>query len=178
MLEDAKTIIYPGYTFNQDYRITKNGEVWSPYRGWHIVSPQKIEKGYFRVGLMTNQGRKFLMVHRLVLETYSPIENSLNLQVNHIDGNKENNSIENLEWCTQSENQIHAIKNGLKPNQPKGEKVKGSKLKEEDVIKIWKLLQTTSYSLQDIGDMYGVSKHCIFDIKRGKSWSWLTEKLK
>lgn len=178
MLEVAKTITYPGFTFNQDYRITTDGEVWSPFHGWHIISPQKIKKGYIRVGLMTNQGRKFFMVHRLVLETYSPIENSLNLQVNHKDGNKENNNLNNLEWCTQSQNQIHAIQNGLKLNQPKGEKVVGSKLKEEDVKQIWYLLKNSMYSLQDIGDMFGVSKYCIFDIKKGKSWNWLTKDLK
>ena len=69
-LEDTKIINYPNIVFNQEYRIDKNGVVWSPYRGWHQVSIQKILKGYLRVGLMTTQGRKFFMVHRLVMETF------------------------------------------------------------------------------------------------------------
>ena len=63
---------------------------------------------------MTSQGRKFFMVHRLVMETFNPIDNSQLLQVNHKDGNKHNNNINNLEWVTNMENMHHAIKNNQK----------------------------------------------------------------
>lgn len=75
------------------------------YIGWH---------GYVWVALCKNGKSKTHSVHRLVALTF--IENPNKLPaVNHIDGNKENNSVENLEWCTNHENQMHASKNGLLP---------------------------------------------------------------
>lgn len=173
-LEETKSICYPGFSFNQDYRIDKEGNIWSPYRGWHLVSQQEISKGYLRVGLMTDKGRKFFMVHRLVMEVYSPRKDSLQLQVNHIDGNKHNNHLENLEWCTGLENISHAKKNGL-AKKAKGENVGGSKLTEEQVLEICDLIQSGTDSLTAIGEKYGVTKYCISDIKRKRSWAWLTK---
>lgn len=74
-----------------------------------ILKLQTDHKGYARVSLGK---RKTLAVHRLVAKSFIP--NPQNKpQVNHIDGNKQNNCVENLEWCTNQENQIHAIKTGL-----------------------------------------------------------------
>ena len=53
--------------------------------------------------------KKTFRVHRLVLMAFAPIENMQNLEVNHIDGNKKNNSLSNLEWVTSSENKLHAF---------------------------------------------------------------------
>lgn len=72
---------------------------------------------------MTAEGRKFFMVHWLVLEAFSPCENSLDLQANHIDGNKENNFLSNLEWCNQSENMQHSLRIGLRDNLPHANRV-------------------------------------------------------
>lgn len=74
--------------------------------------PLKVEvmqDGYKRIVLMQNAKKKRYMCHRLVAETFIPnIENKP--FVNHIDGNRGNNCVENLEWCIQSENEQHAIK--------------------------------------------------------------------
>lgn len=174
-IEETKIVTYPNYTFSLEYRIDKNGNIWTPYNGWHLISQQKIQKGYLRVGLTTKEkGRKFFMVHRLVMENFAPIQNSLNFEVNHKDGNKENNSITNLEWCTGSFNVRHSLDTGLK-TPARGEAVGGNKLSENQVLQICKLLQENKLSLNEIGEIYGVSKHCIFDIKRKRSWSWLTK---
>ena len=69
-------------------------------------------RGYLNIRLSKNNIRKTYSVHRLVAEAFiSNLE--AKGEVNHIDGNKQNNNINNLEWVTSSENQLHAYKNGL-----------------------------------------------------------------
>lgn len=70
------------------------------------------QKGYEYVVLCINGKTKYKLVHRLVLDAFLP--NYFNKpQVNHIDGNKRNNKVENLEWCTAKENVHHAVRTGL-----------------------------------------------------------------
>lgn len=78
-----------------------------------ILKQRPDAKGYMRIDLKDNYGKKhFFGVHRLVVAAF--ISNAENKpQVNHIDGNKANNKMENLEWCTNAENQKHAYKMGL-----------------------------------------------------------------
>lgn len=71
--------------------------------GWH---------GYVYVSLSKDGEQKTHLLHRLIADTFLPNPNKLPA-VNHKDGNKKNNCITNLEWCTDSENQIHASINGL-----------------------------------------------------------------
>ncbi|MBQ4031321.1 MAG: HNH endonuclease [Bacilli bacterium] len=73
-----------------------------------------IKKYGYRQVILVKKGKvKYMNVHRLVAQTFIP--NPLNKpQINHIDGNKLNNCVNNLEWCTPSENQIHAYRTGLK----------------------------------------------------------------
>ena len=78
-----------------------------------ILSFNKNNNGYLQVCLTKNGKYCTRSVHRLVAEAF--ISNPNNLpQVNHKDGNKENNKVDNLEWCTAKENSRHAIKTGLK----------------------------------------------------------------
>lgn len=78
-----------------------------------ILIPSSDGQGYLVVGLSKNNKKLSKTVHRLVATTHIP--NPYNKkQVNHIDGNKENNRYDNLEWCTNRENYEHAIDNGLK----------------------------------------------------------------
>lgn len=80
------------------------------------VSQNKNRKGYCMVNIrMANGDKKQISVHRLVAAAFIPnLEEKP--QVNHIDGNKENNSVSNLEWCTNDENIAHAVKSGLMEN--------------------------------------------------------------
>ena len=95
----------------------KSLKFWSNARKKHyarekILKTSKTSVGYLTVSLCKNGKKKSFRVNRLVAIAF--IDNPDNKpQVNHKDGNKENNTVDNLEWCTCSENQIHAFKTGL-----------------------------------------------------------------
>lgn len=76
-----------------------------------ILKPRKASNGYLQVCLVKEGKREMYTVHRLVLSTFNPCENSHELQVNHIDENKTNNNLSNLEWCTHKDNQNHGTRN-------------------------------------------------------------------
>ena len=170
-----KKIVIPNVKLKYEYLINESGEVYSKATNT-FLKPNKTAKGYLRYSLTTETGRKYFMVHRLVLFTYNPTENMESLEVNHKDGNKENNHLSNLEWCSGSENVRHSLSTGLKIP-AKGEQVGNSVLNEKKVLEIIELLLNTNLSLQKIGDKFGVSRHTIFDIKRKKSWKYLTENI-
>lgn len=96
-----------------------------------ILSDVDNGNGYRIVNLKFNGKQKMYTVHRLVAEAFIP--NPMNLpQVNHIDGDKSNNKLENLEWCDKSHNMKHAYKIGL-IKALDGEKSPHHKLKKSDV---------------------------------------------
>jgi len=106
------------------YKIYSNGVVLN--RHGREIKQQISKNGYVRVELWeSGKGKKYLL-HRLLAESFIPnTENKP--QINHIDGNKLNNSLSNLEWTTQSENQKHAYKLGLQ----KGYRVSGKKISDK-----------------------------------------------
>ena len=90
------------------YQISNLGRV----RQVKIISPTQRMDGYYSVTLKVNNKWQSKLVHRLVADAF--IDNILNKkEVNHIDGNKQNNKQSNLEWVTAKENRLHAIKTGL-----------------------------------------------------------------
>ena len=91
-------------------RITKGGGITIvPER---ILKPKTNKFGYCTVALSKNAKHKFYMVHRLVAFAFVPNPEG-KPEINHKDGNKLNNSVQNLEWCTSQENKRHAYENGL-----------------------------------------------------------------
>lgn len=93
--------------------VSRDGRVRSWLRGTpHILKTQKDGKGYHRVRVTVEREKYSFKVHREVAKAF--LDNPDNLpQVNHIDGNKDNNDVSNLEWVTNKENAHHAIATGL-----------------------------------------------------------------
>lgn len=94
-------------TYIKGYLINKEGQVYST-KSNKLIKPKTDKDGYLEYHLSTPKGIVYKRAHRLVAETFIPNPNNLP-QVNHIDGNKANNHIDNLEWCTCSENNLHRM---------------------------------------------------------------------
>ena len=108
MLQEVKVAQVRGY--EGLYLVTSDGRVIGVKSGKTLK--QCYMRGYCRVKLYKNAQPKVFSVHRLVADAFLPNAQNKS-QVNHKDGNKGNNTVSNLEWVTQSENQIHAYRTGL-----------------------------------------------------------------
>lgn len=129
------------------------------------ILKQNIKRGYLTVGLCKEGKTKTYSVHRLVAIAF--IVNPHNKKtVNHIDGNKTNNLVSNLEWCTYSENQQHAFNIGL--HQPTiGENSSFHKLNLKEVEEIRKNFDG---NYKRTADIYGVSPRTIKRIIKRETW--------
>jgi len=107
-------------------------------------------------------------LHRLVAETF--ISNDQNKPcVNHLDGNKENNSVSNLEWCTHKENTHHMDK--VLGKLQRGERCRFAKINKDEVLEIMKLLYENNTPQSEIAEKFGITQTSISRIKRGICWS-------
>lgn len=154
------------------YYINKKGELYTD--NGNKKMKESLKNGYVKNCLTLKNGKqKFYFRHRLVMICFNKVDNYEQLQVNHIDGNKLNNHFNNLEWCTNQENRIHALKIGLAVPL-KGEENPYAKLKEYQVIDIINdLLNHVPYS--QICQKYNCSKSTISAIKNKRNWKYLTE---
>lgn len=148
--------------FNGNYEVSNFGNVKSnKYINPRLLKPDK-STGYYRVFI----NKKWFLVHRLVAVNF--IENINNKpQVNHINAIKTDNRVENLEWCTASENQIHAFKKGI-TKKAKGEKHYFSKLKKSDIL----MIRNSNLKQKELSKIYKVSQSSISNIKKEKSWKF------
>lgn len=158
-----------GYPY---YEICEEGKVKSLARGKKkndkILKNTLLKTGYYHVDLCYEGKRTKKLIHRLLAEAF--IENKENKpQVNHINGIKSDNRLENLEWVTISENQLHSIKAGLRHT--KGEKNSQCKLKEYDVL----FILNDKRKYKDIANNFNISISTVADIKRGYSWTHITK---
>ena len=137
------------------------------------LKPSVSTDGYVKTMLMRDDGiYKSKAVHYFVTLAFFGFRSG-NQSVNHKDGNKTNNSIENLEYCSVSENITHAFRHGLM--RPKIGSLNGmSKLTESDVAEIRSIAATRGryYGRTEMAERFGVSPGHIKDIvtKRRKSW--------
>lgn len=130
---------YPTYRVSNLGRVKATkyySNIHKKYYDRELILKEKTNKfGYKFVGLSNKNGRKNKSIHRIVAETFIENPNNYN-EVNHIDGNKTNNHIDNLEWCTRRDNILHAYMLGLKKGNSKA-KYKVIQSLNGKTIKIW-----------------------------------------
>lgn len=157
----------------QNYQIDEEGNVYSLTTNKYIKARLNKKLGYMYIDLYPEpQKKKTYRLHRLVAETFIPNPNNLP-QVNHKDGNKLNNNVDNLEWCDNGYNQRHAYRLGLKPEQDlHGELNPCAKLTKEDAEYIRKHYKKSDkeYGCAGLGRKFNVSETTIRLVIRNKTW--------
>lgn len=153
----------PGY---DDYEVSKEGAIRRARPGMgavigHILNLNRTKDGYLWFRTRT----KAVRVHQAVAWAFigpTPV----GLQINHRDGNKTNNSADNLEYTTHYENMQHAYRTGLMPPRLKGEAHGRAKLNEAQVREI----KQSSSGARPLAQLYGVSRSAIRMIRQGRNW--------
>lgn len=150
-----------------NYEVSNSGKVRSmrKYTTWQSARELKpqLRKGYYFVALMREGERFQFNVHRLVAIAFL---GKSDLTVNHIDGNKLNNNVSNLEWCSMSENRKHAFRTGLQ----KYKQTRKLDYTQAYVIRSLKGLITNRL----IAKYFNIRQQTVSDIQCGKRWPKLT----
>lgn len=156
--------------FEKLYKISETGKVFS-VRSDRFLKSALDSNGYPKVVLYNKGFNKTRAVHRLVAEAFIPNPEN-KPQVNHIDGDKQNNNVNNLEWCTGSENQKHAYALGLQVSR-KGTNNPMNKLSEEEVLAIREYKAKGKYPTE-ISKIMGFPVSRVESAYYGENWGWLT----
>lgn len=165
-----KKLIYQGEKYNQ-FSISNDGCLRNDITGT-VYKLHKNKTGYLQVcvSLGSKDSKKVFKIHRCVAETF--IENPENKPIiNHKDGNKTNNNVDNLEWVTYSENAIHAVNTGLMIPE-EGVKAPSAKLTEEEVLYIRNnyIPCDEIYGTRGLGRKFGISHSKIINIIKRRTY--------
>ncbi len=158
-----------------DYYIHSDGYVISRKHGkLRRLAGSISHSGYPQVVLIKDKKQKLYLIHRLVAEYF--IDNSkLHLQVNHIDCNKQNNHVSNLEWVTTKENMRHAVENGLwtSPTNEhykmmrKNARVNNAKFTLEEADDILEMKDVLKLSIRELSRITGVNRTTLSKLADG-----------
>lgn len=149
------------YPNDERYEVHENGDIVGP-KGT-VLKAANNNSGYPFVAI----GGVCKTVHRIVATTFIPNPENKRC-VNHKDGNKLNNAVDNLEWCSHSENHRHAFRLGLKNHKGEGGP---SHILTTPQVRIIKEALSLQHSTRDIANYFRVSYSAIAGIKQGKKWA-------
>lgn len=122
--------------------------------------------GYLMIGLSGSNGRVFKQVHRVVATAFIPNPFGKKF-VNHLDSNRGNNLIENLEWVTRKENMEHMVKAGRSSS---GSLHRSAKLDWAKVLTIRTLSSASKMSMREVAKKYNISHQAISQCVKNKTW--------
>lgn len=128
--------------------------------------------GYHNIGLYCDGEPYRYSIHRLVATYFVPNPDDHKV-VNHIDGDKNNNRWDNLEWVTPKYNSNHAVDMGLTPS---GELSRLAVITEKTAVCICEEIVTNNLCIGDIATKYNTTYNTVYDIYRGKSWKKISKK--
>lgn len=172
---------FPNYSVSNTGRVKRTGRT-SGARPGMILKGQLSSHGYTRVGVCRNRKKFFCSVHRLVAFAFIGDPPEGKTQVNHLNGIKTDNRVENLEWASPEDDLIHRMRTGLVPTgtrsgsythperRPRGERHGMARLTEDDIRGIRALAQS-GHGPKAIGRAFGISKTHASRIINGLSWS-------
>lgn len=139
------------------YAISNMGNIRN-LLNWKLIKQTPNNSGYLYVNIFSDleNRRRTYSVHRLVMETFCNLDLNLKeiLEVNHIDGNKNNNNLTNLEWVTRKENTNHSIQMRLSGKQKRSLTYKVTGQQIEDMLEFRKL----GFKIREIAKVYGLSE--------------------
>lgn len=175
IIEDWKPVL----NYESLYEVSTTGSIRSvarkcPTKGGKLrnVSAKTLKpvlvKGYHIVNLHKDGVMRQFRLHRLIAEAFIPNPQNLGI-VNHLDGNKTNNHMSNLEWCTVERNNTHAAELGLLKGR-KGEQHHGNTL-TENIVRLIKNALTRGVKGSVLASTYNVSQATISNIKHNKNWN-------
>jgi len=179
LLEDAYFIndewFYRYYHKNDPNKPTrifgsKSGKIWSEFTN-NIIRGGYDKDGYLRTKILPPSNKRHrISIHRIICTIFHPEGYDKDMQVNHINGIKDDNRVENLEWSTCKENINHGINHGLYSNRVSGERVGTSKYKEFEIHQVCKLLEENKLNQLEISKITGVNHFTISRIAIGDQW--------
>ena len=143
---------------------------WKPER---ILSPCKLPTGYLFVMLYKDGKGRHERVHRLVCSAFHGPSPEAKTDCNHLDGQRDNNLASNLEWCTRSENMLHATQVrgvNMNPRPQHGSDRYCAKLDEDKVREIRLIADSGAHTHKEIAAMYGVSRPVVTKAIRRENW--------
>lgn len=171
---DEKTELWKKFPLNENYEVSNQGRIKRKEITLHnrtlsekILTNTITSDGYFKVGVKINNIQKDKRVHQLVGITWLDNPNQYK-EINHINGNKLDNRVENLEWCNSSQNQFHAINNHLQPNRVKNYEGKLTKEQRDKIKSEYKLGNITQ---RELGEKYKVS-HSVINAIVNKKYNY------
>lgn len=156
------------------YSIEEDGRVWSHFSKKYMKVKED-KDGYFALSLKNNNnGYSKFSIHRLLMIAFNPIENMEQMQVNHINGNKHDNRLENLEWVTGEQNLKHARDTGLNKTFGQiGVNHPNNKITEQEAKKIIALFKDGKKPKEIILEVPNATKNIINSIIHNRTWTYL-----